>query len=51
MKFQLYQSHNWTAIGLKSGKKAIHGVAVGHFRDLEVTIKLKLQTSNFLQNM
>ena len=29
MKFQLYQSHSLTAIGLKSGKKSIKWVSVG----------------------
>ena len=28
MKFQLYQSHSMTAIGLKSGKKSINWVSV-----------------------
>ena len=29
MRFQLYQSHIMTAIGLKSGKKSINWVSVG----------------------
>ena len=47
MRFQLYRSHALTVIGLKSGKKNIN--FCGHFRDLKVTLKLKLQASNFSQ--
>ena len=38
MRFQLYQVHIMTDIGLKSGNKSIN------LRDLKVTLKLKLQT-------
>ena len=48
MRFQLYQSHCLTAAGLKIGKKSINWVSQ-HFRDLQVTLKLKLQTLNFAQ--
>ena len=37
-----------TTIGLKSGKKSINWV-FGHFRDLKMTLNLKLHTLNFLQ--
>ena len=30
MRFQLYQSHRWTAVGLQSGKKSINWVSVGN---------------------
>ena len=43
MRFQLYQSHSMTAVGLKVAK--VHKLGLcGHFRDLKVTLKLKLQT-------
>ena len=45
MKFQLYQSHSMTTIGLKSRKKSINSVSVV----IKVTLKLKIQTSNFSQ--
>ena len=51
MRFQLYQLQGCTAIGLKSGKKSINWVSVGHFKDLKVTLKLKLQISNFPQKL
>ena len=42
MRFQLYQLHRLTAIGLQSGKTSINWVSMG--RDFKVTLKLKLQT-------
>ena len=47
MRFQLYQSHTMIAIGLESGKNPINWVSVGILDTLNVTLKLKLQTSNF----
>ena len=49
MTLQLYQSHIFTDIGLKSGKKSINWDLCGHYRDLKVTLKLKLQTLNVAQ--
>ena len=44
MRFQLYQSHRLTAIGLQSGKK-VHKLGLcGQFRHFKMTLKLKLQT-------
>ena len=44
MKFQLYQSHCLTAIGLQKWQK-VHKLGLcGQFRDFKVTLKLKLQT-------
>ena len=34
MRFQLYQSHHLTAIGLQSGKKSINWVSVGNLETL-----------------
>ena len=34
MKFQLYQSHRLTAIGLQSGQKSINSVSVGNLENL-----------------
>ena len=34
MRFQLYQSHRLTAIGLQSGKKSIDWVSVGNLETL-----------------
>ena len=43
IRFQLYQSHHLTAIGLQIGKKSIHWVSVGSLETLWwVTLKLKL---------
>ena len=47
MRFQLCQLHIKRVIGLKSGKKSINLVSVWHFRELKVTLKLKLQILNF----
>ena len=44
MGFQLHQSHSLTVTGLKGGKKSKYWVIVGPFRDLDVAVKLKLQT-------
>ena len=41
--FELYQSHSLTVTGLKSSKKSKYWVS-GPFRDLDVALKLKLQT-------
>ena len=35
MRFQRYQSHSMTAIGLKSGKKSINWVSVGILETLK----------------
>ena len=35
VRFQLYQSHSMTAIGLKSGKKSINWVSVGILETLK----------------
>ena len=45
MRFQLYQSLSLIDTGLKSGKNPILGLC-RTFRDLTVTFKLMLQTSN-----
>ena len=34
MRFQLYQSHHLTAIGLQSGKKSTNWVSVGNLETL-----------------
>ena len=34
MRFQLYQSHRLTALGLQSGKKSINWVSVGNLETL-----------------
>ena len=44
MRFQLYQLHSVTATGLKMAKSP--NIGSGPFRDLIVTLKSKLQTSN-----
>ena len=44
MRFQLYQSHRLTVIGLESGKMSINWVSMGTLRDFKVTLKLKLHT-------
>ena len=38
MRFQLYLSHSWTAIGFVSGKKLINWISLGYFTDLEMTL-------------
>ena len=48
LKFQLYEPHSLTVIGLKSGQKSINLVS-GHFRVFKVTLEFKLQASIFSQ--
>ena len=45
MRFQLYETHTSTVTGIKSGKNPNIG-SLWPFRDINVTLKLKLQTSN-----
>ena len=49
MRFRLYPSHSLTDIGLKMSLKSHKLGLCGHLRDLRMTLKLKLQTSNFSQ--
>ena len=50
MRFQIYQSYSLKALGPMSGKNSINWISVGT-EILKVTLKLRLQTSKFIQRV